>query len=394
MLFLTTQLPYPAQSGGVIKTWRLIEYFSQCFDLSVLCLLKNEDEKNVEEFKKILPHSKVYVFPCHVDRAIKPLINSYISNKTLNVFRNYSQAAEKKVSDIVDREDILFVDHYEMFQYVPNSLKSKVVLHQHNAEYILWERFADLEPNVLKKAVLVQEARRIKNAEKKYCHRADLVFAAPQDIISLSSLGVNPSKFKETYHLGEDDMLCLPPLIFSKDKKHLLFVGTLTWEANVDGLVHFLSNIFPLILKEKADVHFDIIGKNPSNKLKMAVEQFAESVSLTGFVEDLEPYFQRSAAFILPLRFGSGMKVKFINAMYRGIPVVSSSIGAESIAVENGQSALITDSDERFAESCTQLIKDEMLWNKLSKNSRQIALENYQWADHLNSLTDEINSMS
>jgi glycosyltransferase involved in cell wall biosynthesis len=100
---------------------------------------------------------------------------------------------------------------------------------------------------------------------------------------------------------------------------------------------------------------------------------------LTGFVDDLDIYFQKSKVFISPLRFGSGIKVKVMNALYRGIPTVTTSVGAEGLAVKSGDQIFISDNMADFIHQISLLIEDELLWNQFKLKSRALAKEKYTW---------------
>lgn len=386
LLYITTQLPYPPISGGVIKSWRMIEHFSEKFELSLFCFLKGNDEQWANQFGKRINLVEFESQIFEVPRSAKALLTSYLKSQTLNIYRNYSNKAKASIDRMSSDADILFVDHYEMFQYVPKNFKGKVVLHEHNAEFVLWDRFAEIEKSVFKKNVLYLESKRIRKVETQYCKRADLVLAAPNDIEQLKSYGVESAKFKETYHLGEDVLLQEELISFDQTEKAIMFLGTLNWEANVNGLLYFIENIFPHIVVNEPDTVFYIVGKNPDKRL-VEIANDNQKILLTGFIENVEPIYKKSRVFILPLQFGSGMKVKFLNALYRGIPTVSTKIGAEGIDVVNKQHALVADNDHEFIDSVLDLIRHEELWLKLQSEGRLLAKEKYQWPSHLNQLT-------
>ena len=386
LLYITTQLPYPPISGGVIKSWRMIEHFSEKFELSLFCFLKGNDEQWANQFGKRINLVEFESQIFEVPRSAKALLTSYLKSQTLNIYRNYSNKAKASIDRMSSDADILFVDHYEMFQYVPKNFKGKVVLHEHNAEFVLWDRFAEIEKSVFKKNVLYLESKRIRKVETQYCKRADLVLAAPNDIEQLKSYGVESAKFKETYHLGEDVLLQEELISFDQTEKAIMFLGTLNWEANVNGLLYFIENIFPHIVVNEPDTVFYIVGKNPDKRL-VEIANDNQKILLTGFIENVEPIYKKSRVFILPLQFGSGMKVKFLNALYRGIPTVSTKIGAEGIDVVNKQHALVADNDHEFIDSVLDLLRHEELWLKLQSEGRLLAKEKYQWPSHLNQLT-------
>lgn len=376
ILFLTTQLPYPPVSGGVIKTWNLVRHWSSS-GLKVICALKPGEEDQVDEFLSKVPQIDHFMVPFERKRTAFNLLKSYLFAPTLNVYRNFNIQIKRKTEEWAQDCDVIFVDHYEMGQYVPSTYKGKVILHQHNAEYVMWERLAEIEKNPFKKILIKLESNRIRKTEKAYSKRATLVLAAPNDIEELATIGVSKTKMTPTYHLGEDFLLDSPDVEFRETEKSLLFVGTLTWEANIDGLLWFLDNVYPQILGAHPNLKFYIIGKNPDPRLVSKVEKYP-SVELTGFVKELEPYFKKARVFVIPLRFGSGIKVKLLNAMYRGIPVVTTPIGTEGLAVESGKDLFCTSKIGEQVSAISTLLDNEEVWNNLRNSSRAIA-KNYTW---------------
>lgn len=392
MLFITSQLPYPPQSGGVIKSWKLVEFFSKQYELTIVCPLKFDDARHVECFKKALPNAVLWSEEVNKARSAFNWVKSLLQGKTINEYRSYAKGLTNKMDRAIHDFNLVFVDHYEVFQYCPQKLEIPVILHTHNAESQIWIRYADVVENPAKRFFIKSEAKRIERAEKKYSERADLVFAAPNDIQYLQEDGKN-DKFKPTYHLGHDAMLGLPPLAFHKTELSILYVGTLTWEANVEGLLWFRETAWNTLKKQFPDLIFHLIGKSPDQRLKDWAEE-DENVKLHGFIEDLEPFYQRCRAMVVPLRFGSGMKVKILDAFYRGIPVVTTKMGAESLRVENGEHLLFSDDPIEIQTHMAILLKDEAVWTNISTNSRNLAHKNYQWADHLSQIQSQISQLS
>ena len=119
-------------------------------------------------------------------------------------------------------------------------------------------------------------------------------------------------------------------------------------------------------------------GKDPDARLLKAAQSF-EFIVFTGFVKELDSYLKKTRVYIAPLRFGSGMKVKVLEGLYRGVPTVSTSVGAEGLKVQDEKHIMIANEPTAFAGKCIQLLEDEKCWNSLLANSRQIAREEYQW---------------
>ena len=379
ILFVTTQLPYPPVSGGVIKSWRLVEHWSKSpeIDLKLVHFLKGKDSASVDAFREAAGNPKTFYKALDRPRSAGTLLASYLTSSTLNVYRNADKEMKRKVEEWSETSDILFIDHYEMGQYIPKNTRAKVVLHEHNAEFVMWKRLGEIEKNPLKRLAIRMEARRIMNTERKYVRRADVVWAAPNDIEELVRIGVDREKCQETFHLGEDFMLELPELNFDQTEKALLFIGTLTWEANVDGLLWFFDRIWPALTQAHPDLKFYIIGKNPDARIAERTQNMP-GVELTGFIEDLEPWYKRSRVFVIPLRFGSGIKVKLLNAFYRGIPVVTTPIGTEGLNLTSGEDLFSSPDPGTQIKGILELLENNETWNKMRLNSRAKGRE-YTW---------------
>ncbi len=378
ILFLTPTLPYPPVSGGVIKSNKVVQYLSERYELTVACLLKNEDKSFKAEFQHNTKLKNLITLELNIPRSVRNLLISNLQHIPLNLYRNKSKTFKEKIHTIADEFDVIFCDHYVMFQYIPEDYKGKVVLHQHNCEYLIWQRYAAIEKNWFKKLALYHQASRIRKYEQEICKKAMSILAAPNDTDELVMIGADRTKFYETYHLGDDLLLEQPDLSYEKTEKTLLYIGTLSWEANIDGLVWFNKEIWPRVKNNHPGIKLYIIGKHADIRLKEIAER-DEQIELTGFVEDVEPYFRKSRVFITPLRFGSGIKVKVINALYRGIPCVTTSIGTEGLKVKDGESVYIKDQPEAFVKAIDTLLTNKDAWEKLSMNSRKIARQYYTW---------------
>lgn len=391
ILFLSTQLPFPPKSGGVIKSWNLVHHWSQKYDLRLIHPLKNNEADHLPEFKEKIDLEDHFHVPVHVDRTGLNLIRSYLGHASLNVFRNYDKRIAQKVEEWAQDSDIIFVDHYEMGQYIPAGHKGKVVLHEHNAEFIMWKRLAEIEKNPFKKLILEIESKRILKAEKKYADRADLILAAPNDIEELSAQGIDSSKMEKTYHLGEDFLLEKPDMEFGETSKALLYVGTLSWEANIDGLIWFIDKCWESLEAKNEGLQLTIVGKNPDKRILKAANG-KSGISFSGFVEDLEECYPLHRVFIVPLRFGSGIKVKILNALYRGIPTVTTAIGTEGLDIVDGQHIYECNGVQEFVSRTHELLNEETSWSRLSRESR-ILSRDYTWDKLLQSHDEQLEGL-
>lgn len=390
LLFISSQLPFPPLSGGVIKSFKLLEYFSNHYQTTLACPLKFDDAEHIGELQHMLPNLTILARQTQIERNAFNWLQSMLHGKTMNEWRSFNKRLYNDIQEVLNEADIVFIDHYEVFQYLPPTLSTKVVLHTHNAEGQIWHRYAAITSNVLKRQLIRLESKRIEQKEKLYAQKADLVLAAPADINYLKTAQAAP--FIPTYHLGNDHLLNLPNLNYAETENTLMYVGTLTWEANVDGLLWFKRNVWPQLTANNSTLEFVIIGKNPDERLLQWANN-DNQVRVTGFVPDLEPYYQKARLFMVPLRFGSGMKVKILDAFYRGLPVATTGIGMESIDAFDNEHALVEDDANLLGEKILNLMGNQKDWERISVNSRLLAKEKYTWLQHLKNLHNAIEQL-
>lgn len=396
VLFLTNILPFPGNSGGTIATRRNIDIFYQNgYKICLFFFSNNSKKEDIELFKQQYSQIQLwYIENKNNKRNLKNLILSIAKFLPLNIFRNYNKDFSNKVKEVLvnNHFDFIYCDHLEMFQYIPKTYHYKSILYEHNAEFMIWERYSQQLNNPIIKFAVLLEALRYKSYELTTCEKAGITLAAPNDLLILSRKSKHKNTFQETYHLGDDSLLLRPQLIKPKNDIHILFIGTMTWQANIDAVLWFEEKVLPLLLKDYPQLIFDVVGKLADNSIQK--NKHNPNLIYHGFVESTEPFFLQSTVFVCPLQFGSGMKVKNIEALYRGIPLVTTTIGAESIDLHNGIDSFITDNPDEFANYIKQLIRDSLLWTTISQNARSLAKSKYTKAKAEERLLLQIQSIT
>ncbi len=380
LLFISTTLPFPPNSGGRVKSYYMLKYLYANYKVTIATILHGEDVNWIDQFKEEFKAEEFISEIVDCPRTPVNLILSYLNNKTLNEYRNWSSSFSETLVPHLELADCIIVDHYEMMQYVPSHYLHKVLLHTQNAEHLIWKRFSELDPSWLRKPLLSNESSRIARKERIYCNQVKKVLASPNDRIALEKLGIKGDNFGSTYHLGDESQLQLKELDWNVTCPMILFIGTLTWEPNIDGLLWFLENCWSTIKHNHPDVRLVIGGKDPDKRLLEWSEK-DPAIEIPGFIDDPEEYLKKARVFIAPLRFGSGMKVKVLNAMYRGIPTVTTDIGAEGLEVQNGIHLAIGNEPAEFTAQVVRLLTDNNYWDKLKTHSRSLAATKYTWQE-------------
>ena len=149
-----------------------------------------------------------------------------------------------------------------------------------------------------------------------------------------------------------------------------LFLGNYSHKPNVDAAAFLVNGIMPLLWRYDPDLTLTLAGDEPSRTVRSLAK---DNVRVTGYVKDLRALFDRSRVFVAPLRYGAGIKGKIIQALAHGVPIVTSSIGAEGIGLQDEHDALIADEPQHFANAISRIYRDEELWNRLSRGARESA---------------------
>jgi glycosyltransferase involved in cell wall biosynthesis len=174
--------------------------------------------------------------------------------------------------------------------------------------------------------------------------------------------------FLPTVHIPPKDILPF------QDRQDIVFIGGFQHTPNVDAAIFLTNEILPSIKKQIKNVKLFIVGSNPPDQVKALA---SEDTIVTGYVPDIAPYFERFKVMIAPIRYGAGIRGKITESMSFGLPVVTTTLGAEGLDMIEGDSILIANSPEEFASKTAKVYTDKDLWNKISANSRELATKRY-----------------
>jgi glycosyltransferase involved in cell wall biosynthesis len=157
-------------------------------------------------------------------------------------------------------------------------------------------------------------------------------------------------------------------------RRDILFIGGYQHSPNVEAVLYFVREVLPALRRELPDMKFLVLGSRPPAEIR---ELASEHVQVLGFQKDITPYFNACRLMVAPLRFGAGIKGKLGTSFSYGLPVVSTSIGAEGMYLQHGREVLIADDPREFADAVVRLYGDRELWNRLSRAGRQLVRERY-----------------
>jgi glycosyltransferase involved in cell wall biosynthesis len=380
ILVLTNKMPYPARDGGSIATLNMLKGLSQSGN-SVHCLALNTSKHPfpVDQIPAGIS-DRIGFFSVDCDTSVKPhkalwnLLFSrqpYIAERfDIPGFRQKLQSLLEEYSyDLVQMEGPYLGFSLEL---VRKASKASVSLRAHNLEHMIWERKARGERNPLLKRYFSNMASRLKKLELRLTSKCDiLVSISETDRDQFLSLGISIPSITIPAGLPMEDYPTseLPP------ERDLFFIGALDWLPNQEGLRWFLQQVFPGILAEEPRTRLHVAGRNAPATFSRLLQH--PNISYHGEVSDARQFMQSHRIMIAPLHTGSGIRVKILEAMALGRPVVTTSVGIEGIPAQKGKDLIIEDDPQLFANQVVTIIRDEAAARSMVHSARELIQENF-----------------
>jgi len=393
ILFLTQVLPYPLDSGAKIRAYYVLRHLVSQHEVTLVSFVRADDRPehtaHLERFCRA-----VYTVPMQRSRLrdARALLVALFSGQSIVIVRDEIGEMRATLRRLVEGKtfDIVHADQTSMAQYAlyarsrtPDPERrqtTRLVLDAHNALYRIPERMSAHERNPLKRLAFRREARALARYEAQVYQRFDhVVFVADEDRQVLQ---------ERMQRSVEDARFTTIPICVDPEEKPLLertqhlraitHLGTMFWPPNVEGVLWFAQEVFPQVLAQVPEAQFVIVGKNPPQQVRDLSFQ-TRNIHVTGYVPHPVPYLAETAVFIVPLHAAGGMRVKILDAWCWGVPIISTSIGAEGIAVRDGENILIADTPNTFAQAVVRVLQEPMLGERLRENGRRWVQERYNW---------------
>ena len=383
ILWLKTEVLHPVDKGGKIRTYNMLKELKREHEVTYLTLddgtASAEDKKNASEYCHELvciPHARREKFtPGFYYELLMNLVSPHAY-----AIKKYESRAMRR--EIVERDrqrafDLLVCDFLAPAVNVPVDLTTPAVLFQHNVEAMIWKRHYEVQSNPVKKAYLYGQWQKMRRFEREMCRRFDSVIAVSVE---------DREQMKDEY--GAEAVFDVPtgvdveffqPNNAVKPVPHsLVFTGSMDWLPNDDAIRYFTREIMPLIKNKLPDVTLTVVGRNPAPAL-VDLSKEDPSLIITGRVDDVRPYMENAAAYIVPLRIGGGTRLKIFEAMAMEKAVVSTTVGAEGLPLTNGVELLLADEPATFADAVVRVLTDSACANDLGHRAATVERENFGW---------------
>jgi len=380
LLFLTPQLPHPPKQGTAIRNWGLIKSLSARHEIT---LLSFDDTNNIsDELRETC--KEIHAVPIPHRTSLNRLRDLLFSPLPDLAYRLASKEFSEKIQSLITNYKFgaLFVEGLELAPYLITNYQLPITIFDaHNAETVLQKRAFENDVRNIKRLPVALysliQTRRLADFEAKVCRMVNHVTCVSQeDAEALRALvpTLNPNVVPNGIFLS--DYTSNFKLQTSNFK--LVFTGKMDYRPNIDAVLWFAHEIFPKIKNEIPETEFVIVGQKPTQAVKSL--ESINGIKVTGAVDDIRPHIGGATVYVAPLRMGGGTRFKLLEAMALKKPIVSTTIGAEGFAIQNGREMLIADDANSFAQATITLLRDESKRRALSEAGYEF-VKRYDWGE-------------
>lgn len=378
ILQLCNKPPLPLLDGGCIAMHNLsMGLMDARIELKILTVATNKHPFIPEAYSEdYLKKTKIESVFINTDVSILGAMSSLLSSNSYNISRFYSKYFQEKLITILEKDqyDIVQLEGLYMTPYIKairENSTAQIALRAHNVEHLIWEQLARGTNNWIKKLYLKFLAKKIKSYEIKLINKVDCILPITDvDAHLFKKLGSKTLHSTIPFGINLDDYTWNPLTLNSPLK--LFHLGALNWQPNKEGVEFFVNKIWPNL--SMLPVQFNLAGRNIPASFRAN-----ESVNFNvyGEVQNAITFMAAHDIMVVPLKSGSGMRIKIIEAMALGKIVISTTIGAEGINFTNGTNILIADTDNQFINQVKFCIDNPDLAKRIGVNARKLVEQDF-----------------
>ena len=398
---------WPPDTGAKLRNYHLAREMARNARVTYLCFSEDPAASTAG-----LEHvcERIITVPREPGYTFTKILRGIAGRAPLNVLNYTTRAMKRRLARLLDEQDfdIVQVESLLLADYLPiiRLARSRplAVCDWHNVDSEVIERYGRHAPGALRRLYARATARRMAALERRSLSQFDAhIVVSERDRAQLLGLASNARIFVvdngvDVNHLCDEEieraysawLVNAESNRTSKNsptseqqtgetrRNRVVFVGSMDYHANADACLYFARKVWPELRSRKPDLVFTIVGRNPSEEIRALGN--LPGVEVTGTVEDVRPYYREALAAIVPLRIGGGSRLKILEAMAAGVPVISSRLGAEGIDASDGENILIAGTADEFRRALFEIVENRTLRHKLATAARSFVSARYDWS--------------
>jgi glycosyltransferase involved in cell wall biosynthesis len=384
VVLVDEELPYPPTSGKRIRTLNLVLRLAGRHRLTYLCH-RNADPGEARRAAAFLEGHGVETVV--VDRAVPrksgPLFYARLAANLLSplpysVASHTSRALRQAIADYAARHRVdLWQCEWTPYAAALEGLAGvRRLVVAHNVESLIWQRYHETEANPLKRWYIGRQWRKFEHFERRAYSEADCTVAVSAE---------DAARIRDRFGGGRVqvvdngvDTCFFQPAPAPASPGRILFLGSLDWRPNLDAVGQLLDHVFPAVRAREPGARLALVGRNPPDWLRRQAAATA-GVELHANVADVRPYLAACTVMAVPLRIGGGSRLKILEALAAGVPVVSTRVGAEGLCLEPGRHLTVVDGVADLAAALVQGLREPEAARAQAESGRRVVVERYDW---------------
>lgn len=385
VLYFAPRCCWPPNAGAKLRNYHLARELSRLARVTYLSFADGDARQMNGEFESI-------TVPREPEYTLAKLARGAVGRTPLPVLNYTSRAMKEALSRLLSerRFDAVQVEGVHLSAYVPALAgahdRPLLICDWHNIESELMLRYSLHAPDPARKLYARLTARKLSRLERRMLNQFDahitvsqrdrnkLIEIEPRARVFVIENGVDARRFSDEELERAHAALARGPAA----RNRLVFVGSMDYHANIDGAIYFARRIWPHVRRMRPDLAFTIVGRRPAPEVAALASM--PGVEVTGTVEDVRPYYREAVAAVVPLRVGGGSRLKILEAMASGVPVISTRLGAEGLDIRDGEHFLLADSEADMCRAIAALCQDAQLRQALIRAGRELVRARYDWS--------------
>jgi glycosyltransferase involved in cell wall biosynthesis len=385
VVIVDEELPYPPNTGKRLRTYKLLSRLARRHRLTYICH-RNADRDEALAAAQVFRDQQIE--PILVDRAVPPksgvgfyfrLGANLLSPLPYSVATHRSAALEQAIHAYASAHAVdLWHCEWTPYAEALRGLKDvRRLVMAHNVESLIWQRYYETEAHALKRWYIGKQWHKFARFERRAFAEADQVVAVSPEDAALIERQFGAAHV-EVVDNGVDTEY-FQPQTGRREPHRILFLGSLEWRPNLDAIQQLLDPIFPMVRAMEPGARLCLVGRNPPAALRDQV-QGQPGVELHANVPDVRPFLAQSGVLAVPLRIGGGSRLKILEALAAGVPVVSTRVGAEGLCLEADRHLTVVEGIEDMAAALVRTIRTPEQARAQAECGRQRVLERYDWS--------------
>ncbi len=373
---LTPYLPYPLTSGGQTRSYNLIKNLSKKHEITLFSLIKDDKEKKyIPELEKYCKKVAVFKRP-KSPWTLRNILLTGFGPYPFLVIRNLVPEEKRALKEEMAKEkyDLIHAETFYVMPHIPNT-DIPVLLVDQTIEYLVYKHYVEEQSPFFLRPLLWIDILKLRFWETYYWKLSNRVVAmsdadrkAMKELVPSLRVDIVPNGIDTEYFSEKKEISIRTPKV--------LYVGNFSWLQNVEAVEALVDKVWAKIKDEIPKVRLWIVGKNITDRVKRLK---APEIEITEGMPDIRDAYRASSVLVAPIEGPGGTRLKILEAMASSLPVVTTSVGAEGLGLEDGKQAIIKNDYEDLVESAIEVLKDKKLAKRLGVSGKKFVQENYTW---------------